>query len=214
MVRHSLAQHSPGTDHGRPQNRHSAAARAGGAPRRRVRRGQASGRRTWPTWSAPPATTPSLAAATFNLYSLFVERAMALVKPDGFVGLLTPSGIYGDMTAAKFFKSVSTSGRLSSLFDFENRRRDLGLPHFFPDVDSRFKFCVLSVRRRPAHVRPDRRAPSSSTIRRPSTTPTAASPSLPPTSPASTPTPARPPSSALAGTPKSPAASTKAILSS
>ena len=27
-----------------------------------------------------------------NLYSLFVERAMSLIKPDGFVGLLTPVG--------------------------------------------------------------------------------------------------------------------------
>ena len=37
---------------------------------------------------------------------------MSLIKPDGFVGLLTPSGIYGDRTAARFFKSVSTSGRI------------------------------------------------------------------------------------------------------
>ena len=36
-----------------------------------------------------------------NLYSLFVERAMSLVKPEGFVGLLTPSGIYADKTAAR-----------------------------------------------------------------------------------------------------------------
>ena len=69
---------------------------------------------------------------------------MNLVKPDGFMGLLTPSGIYADKTAAKFFKSVSTSGHLGSLFDFENRRLGTGLPPFFPDVDSRFKFCVIN----------------------------------------------------------------------
>ena len=86
---------------------------------------------------------PLLGGGDINLYSLFVERAMGLVKPDGFVGLLTPSGIYADKTAARFFKSVSTSGRVSGLFDFENRRLGTGLPHFFPDVDSRFKFCVL-----------------------------------------------------------------------
>ena len=39
-----------------------------------------------------------------------------------------------------FFKSISTSGRVGGLFDFENRR--LG-KIFFPDVDSRFKFCAL-----------------------------------------------------------------------
>ena len=87
---------------------------------------------------------PMLGRGDINLYSLFVERAMHLVKPDGYVGLLTPSGIYADKTAAKFFKSVSTSGRLASLFDFENRRLGTGLPHFFPDVDSRFKFCAIT----------------------------------------------------------------------
>ena len=86
---------------------------------------------------------PLLGGGDINLYSLFVERAMGLVKPDGFVGLLTPSGIYGDLTAAAFFKSVSTDGRVSGLFDFENRRLGTGLPPFFPDVDSRFKFCAL-----------------------------------------------------------------------
>ena len=59
---------------------------------------------------------------------------MGLVKPDGFVGLLTPSGIYADKTAARFFKSVSTTGRVSSILDFENRRPGTGLPPFFPDV--------------------------------------------------------------------------------
>ena len=80
---------------------------------------------------------PLLGRGDINLYSLFVERAMRLVKPDGFVGLLTPSGIYADKTAARFFKSVSTSGRVSSLFDFENQRI------FFKDVHASFKFCAL-----------------------------------------------------------------------
>ena len=86
---------------------------------------------------------PLLGGGDINLYSLFVERAMGLVKPDGFVGLLTPSGIYADKTAARFFKTVSTSGRVGGLFDFENRRLGTDLPPFFPDVDSRFKFCAL-----------------------------------------------------------------------
>ena len=86
---------------------------------------------------------PLLGGGDINLYSLFVERAMGLVKPDGFVGLLTPSGIYADKTAARFFKSVSTSGRVGGLFDFENRRLGTDKGPFFPDVDSRFKFCVF-----------------------------------------------------------------------
>ena len=86
---------------------------------------------------------PLLAFGELNLYALFVERAMALVKPDGMVGLLTPSGIGSDKTAARFFKGVSTEGRLRALYDFENRRTRYNAPPFFPDVDSRFKFCAF-----------------------------------------------------------------------
>ena len=86
---------------------------------------------------------PLLGGGDINLYSLFVERAMNLIKPDGIVGLLTPSGIYADRTAAKFFKSVSTTSRVAGIYDFENRRLGTGLPPYFPDVDSRFKFCAL-----------------------------------------------------------------------
>ncbi|MCY3788704.1 MAG: restriction endonuclease, partial [Gemmatimonadetes bacterium] len=80
---------------------------------------------------------PLLSGGDINLYSLFVERSMSLIKPDGFVGLLTPSGIYADKTAARFFKSVSTSGRVGGLFDFENKKI------FFKDVHTSFKFCSL-----------------------------------------------------------------------
>ena len=80
---------------------------------------------------------PLLSGGRINLYSLFIERATSLIKPDGFIGLLTPSGIYADKTAAKFFKSVSTNGRVGGLFDFENRKV------FFKDVHASFKFCAL-----------------------------------------------------------------------
>ena len=80
---------------------------------------------------------PLLSGGDINLYSLFVERAMTLVKPDGMVGLLTPSGIASDKTASTFFKGVATEGRLRALYDFENKKV------FFPDVHASFKFCVL-----------------------------------------------------------------------
>ena len=80
---------------------------------------------------------PLLGSGDVNLYSLFVERAMGLIKPDGFVGLLTPSGIYADKTAARFFKTVSTNGRVGGVFDFENKKI------FFKDIHASFKFCAL-----------------------------------------------------------------------
>ncbi len=88
---------------------------------------------------------PQLSGGRINLYSLFVERALRLVKPRGLIGLLTPSGIYADKTAAKFFKSVSTTGRVAGIYDFENRRLGSDQPPFFRDIDSRFKFCALIV---------------------------------------------------------------------
>ncbi|MEP2942344.1 MAG: hypothetical protein ABJO72_00945 [Hyphomicrobiales bacterium] len=86
---------------------------------------------------------PLLSGGDINLYSLFVERAMHLVKRDGIVGLLTPSGIASDKTASTFFKGVATEGRLKALYDFENRRTRHDLEPFFPSVDSRFKFVVF-----------------------------------------------------------------------
>jgi hypothetical protein len=85
---------------------------------------------------------PLLGGGDVNLYSLFVERASRLVKPEGLVGLLVPSGISGDLNASAFFRSISTTGRLGSLLDYANKPLPNGAA-FFDDVDSRFKFSVL-----------------------------------------------------------------------
>ena len=80
---------------------------------------------------------PLLGGGDVNLYSLFVERAQALINPTGVVALITPSGIAADKGAAPFFRSISSTGKLHALFDFENRKV------FFPDVHASFKFCAL-----------------------------------------------------------------------
>ena len=80
---------------------------------------------------------PLLGGGDVNLYSLFVERAQALINPGGIVALITPSGIAADKGAAAFFRSISSTGKLHALFDFENRKV------FFPDVHASFKFCAL-----------------------------------------------------------------------
>ena len=84
---------------------------------------------------------PYLSRGDINLYSLFVERAMTLIKPEGMVGLFVPSGIASDKTAAPFFRSLATEGRLKTLYDFENKKV------FFPDVHSSFKFCAIVASR-------------------------------------------------------------------
>jgi hypothetical protein len=82
---------------------------------------------------------PLLSGGDTNLYSLFVERAQTLIHPRGVIGLLCPSGIAADKGAAEFFRSISTTGRLAALFDFENKKT------FFPDVHASFKFCALAA---------------------------------------------------------------------
>lgn len=81
---------------------------------------------------------PLLSRGDINLYSLFVERAHRLVKPDGMVGLLTPSGIASDLSASAFFRKVATGSHVKALYDFENKKV------FFPDVHASFKFCVMT----------------------------------------------------------------------
>jgi hypothetical protein len=87
---------------------------------------------------------PFLSRGDINIYSLFVERGQSLIKPAGLAGLLTPSGIVSDLTASAFFKCVALASRVHCIFDFENRRGE-GRDSFFPDVDSRFKFCATII---------------------------------------------------------------------
>ncbi|GBF59067.1 hypothetical protein PbB2_02759 [Candidatus Phycosocius bacilliformis] len=75
-----------------------------------------------------------------NLYQLFFEQALKLIKPTGFVGFLVPSGIISDKVASEFVKSVAPDDRIRVFWDFENRRPEGG--RFFADVDGRFKLAV------------------------------------------------------------------------
>ena len=49
---------------------------------------------------------------------------MTLVKPQGMIGLLTPSGIASDKTAAPFFKGVSTERRLKAFLTSKTKDED------------------------------------------------------------------------------------------
>jgi hypothetical protein len=83
---------------------------------------------------------PLLSGGDTNLNSLFVERAHALVKSGGMVGLLIPSGLASDQSSSAFFRKVTNDKQLHCIIDFFNRRYDGSL--FFPDVYYRFKFCA------------------------------------------------------------------------
>lgn len=74
-----------------------------------------------------------------NTYALFAEHFLNLTRAGGSAGVIVPTGIATDATTAPFFAHLVDSQRLSGLTDFENREK------LFADVDSRMKFCVLTI---------------------------------------------------------------------
>lgn len=76
-----------------------------------------------------------------NLYKLFLERVVHLLRENGESGVVIPSGIYTDLGAKKLREMLFAQTEITGLFCFENRRR------IFEGVDSRFKFVILSFQK-------------------------------------------------------------------
>ncbi|MCZ8164035.1 MAG: hypothetical protein O9336_18690 [Microcystis sp. LE19-98.1E] len=83
---------------------------------------------------------PLLSGGDINLYSLFVERAHALVKPEGFIGLLVPIGIGTDKTSSSYIAKITSNRKIKAFISFENKRRWL-----FKDVHAEDQPTVLVV---------------------------------------------------------------------
>jgi hypothetical protein len=87
----------------------------------------------------------------WNLFKLFVERDLSLVRRGGRLSLLVPSGFQTDEGCAELRRWFITEHRLEELTSFENRGytslengREV-TRQIFPDVDSRFKFGFFKV---------------------------------------------------------------------
>ena len=74
-----------------------------------------------------------------NSYALFAEVFLQLLNSRGRAGLIVPSGIATDHSTKTYFEHIVSQRRLVSLFDFENREK------VFPGIDSRIKFCLLTL---------------------------------------------------------------------
>lgn len=79
-------------------------------------------------------------SADLNLYKTFLEAGMALLKQDGFLGLITPSGIYSDKGTTELRTHFLDRNRWHWLFAFENR-------HEIFQIHRSFKFCMLIVQK-------------------------------------------------------------------
>jgi len=82
---------------------------------------------------------PLCGRGRINTYALFAETARLLVGPRGRLGIIVPTGIATDATTQYFFRDVVESSSLAALYDFENLRP------LFENVDSRFKFALLTL---------------------------------------------------------------------
>ena len=85
------------------------------------------------------ARFPLTGQGDVNLYALFAENFLSIISQSGRAGFLAPTGIATDKSTSKFFGHLLDSKRITCLFDFENRKK------LFPSVDSRFKFCLLTI---------------------------------------------------------------------
>ena len=95
---------------------------------------------------------PRTSAGRMNMAYLFAELASMLIAPDGRCGIVVPTGLMTDAFAQAFSSYLVESGRLVSLYDFENGKG------IFPGVHRSYKFCLLTVRGEPASS--ERRAAS------------------------------------------------------
>lgn len=76
-----------------------------------------------------------------NLYKLFLEQGYRLLRDGGECGIVIPSGVYTDLGAKGLREMLFDKTEVTGLFCFENRKT------IFENVDSRFKFVVLSFRK-------------------------------------------------------------------
>ncbi|HEY8749125.1 MAG TPA: DNA methyltransferase [Tepidisphaeraceae bacterium] len=80
---------------------------------------------------------PLTGKGDINLYMLFAELARSIVRPQGIVGILVPSGIATDDTTKDYFAKLMEDESLIAIYDFENKHG------VFADVHRAFKFSVL-----------------------------------------------------------------------
>ncbi len=82
---------------------------------------------------------PLTGKGDLNAYALFSELFLKAISQEGRSGLIVPTGIAVDDTTKDFFQHIVNEDQISSLFDFENRAK------IFSAIDSRIKFCLLSL---------------------------------------------------------------------
>jgi len=82
---------------------------------------------------------PLTGVGDVNTYALFAETILQIHADSGRAGFIVPTGIATDDSTKTYFGHITQNRRLVSLYDMENRDK------LFPAVDSRMKFCLLTL---------------------------------------------------------------------
>lgn len=82
---------------------------------------------------------PLTGVGDVNTYALFAETISQLLMPHGRAGFIVPTGIATDDSTKDYFAHIAQSGRLASLFSFENEE------FVFASVHHGFKFCIITI---------------------------------------------------------------------
>lgn len=92
-----------------------------------------------------------------DLYNIFAELSMSLIHEKGYFGIIVPIGIATNESSNIFFQYIINNKLLISLYGFENERHETIIDDngqktiikspFFPGVNSRYHFCLLTCRR-------------------------------------------------------------------
>ena len=85
-----------------------------------------------------------------NYYKVFLERDFELLKKNGFLNILIPSGVQTDEGSTDLRKLLIEENTLSEIYSFENRGYidvDTGKKvKLFPDVHPQFKFSLIAAK--------------------------------------------------------------------
>lgn len=92
-----------------------------------------------------------------NFYKYFFERDLEILKKEGMLSILIPSGIQTDQGSSELRKLLTTEYLLQEISSFENRGyqeiingKEITLK-LFPEVDNRFKFTIVNAVKTPSH---------------------------------------------------------------
>ncbi len=78
------------------------------------------------------------AKGTINTYAIFVERCWNIINPNGYAGMITPTGIIMNFYMQELFQAFVQKKSIMSIFDFKNKK---GIFKIHRD----YRFCLITL---------------------------------------------------------------------